>query len=645
MNYGFNYGLFGSGGVVGLAVFIKQTFAGSCNLDVADPCIAISTHVAEVYNGEGTVSYLWSADNGAIIATGQGTATVEVSSDGGSDSTFNLTCEVTDDVATANKSVPVNHDRYVPFDGGLFVNGGFEEGLTGWSEFGDWTASPDKQQAENPGISSSQQIIYQNFTLAADGVYQISADKLEGDGQLTFMVNDVDSGAAVEAGPHIFAGEAVARSTGLFVSTAGNNKIAIDNMKLIRLDLACAGSTICMVVEANPNVPSMFGFSLNENYGTVRPTAYLDIPIHSITFDRDTGACLVRMGPDGITLIPGYDEMAWEFSGFTGEIDFVWDAVEFRYEAVNLALAQYVETQDGEYMGLLFKPVTFDPLEDSPDWQFIQGDNAESYMYSLGRDIYKISTGSGQENFVAFKPFEVWNDSEISCIVLQDGVSQLNSLFAMVVRGVDINNFVGMRFYANYLDVYERKGGVFKSLNQNPVPMSEVGTNKVTLRVEGRVVTVLINDVERGDYVDCDALDTLLAGYCGIVERPSQAIAIAHSYSCVERKIGYVGGNATGTLTYLAFDREPSGLPTSVTINAGGVDLTTTLVEQSGSQLVVTTAETVVSGQTVLCTIDDTGSNVPQLTNSFVNNNTSWVTYGNELVTYNGEQVTYEETP
>ena len=621
---------------------IIQTLAGSCNLDTANPCEAVSTHRASSSKPVGTLTYLWSVDTGTIL-TGQGTDTVEVSDNGSVDSTVKLTCSITDDNGEAHSTVSVRHDRYVTFDSGLFVNGGFEDGINGWLQFDSWAVPADKQYAENPGLSATQ-ILYQNFTLAEDGIYGISATQVEGDAVTNFMINDADSGINIQDGVHIFDGEAVARSTGIFTHTGGTQKLVVDSIKLERLNGSCIDMDLCMNVGFNEVIPSDAGFSSASTYGAIRPEAFLDIPIHSIVFDNISGNCITRMGPDGISLIPSYDEMAWTFSGYTGgEVNFIWSPTNFRYEVTDLALAAYVHTQIGEYMGLKFMPVIFDPLEDSPDWQFIQGDNPESYMYSSGRDIYKIATGSGQENFVAFKPFEVWNDSEISCIVLQDGVSQLNSLFAMVVRGVDINNFIGLRFYANYLDVYERKGGVFKSLNQNPVPMSEVGTNKVTLRVEGRVVTVLINDVERGDYVDCDALDTLLAGYCGIVERPSQAIAIARTYSCVERKIAYVGGNATPTVTYLAFDREPSGLPTSITINAGGVDLTTTLVEQSGSQLVITTAETITTGQTVLATIDGTGSNVPNLTNSFVNNNTAFVTYLGEIVTYEGDDVTYTE--
>ena len=404
----------------------------------------------------------------------------------------------------------------------------------------------------------------------------------------------------------------------------------------------CVGADVCMLVEQDPLVADIVGFSSVDGFGSAFPSSMDGILIYSITFNTATDTCIARMGDLGEDQIPGYDEMAWSVGGFTGgQVIWTWIPAENRYEATSVELTDYMRTQLDEAVGMSFEPVLYDPLGLNPNWQFIQGDNPESYLYSLGRDIYKISTGSGQENFVAFTPFEVWNDSEISCIVLQDGVSQLNSLFALAVRAVDINNFIGLRFYANYLDVYERKGGVFKSLNQNPVPMSEVGTNKVTLRVEGRVVTVLINDVARGDYVDCDALDTLLAGYCGIIERPSTALAIAHSYSCVERKIGYLGGNATGTITYLAFERDPSGVPPAITINAGGVDLTTTLIEISGSQLVVTTAESVTSGQTVLVTIDDTGTNVPQLTNSVVTNNTALVTYNGEPVTYNGEPVTY----
>ena len=117
------------------------------------------------------------------------------------------------------------------FDGGLFVNGGFENGLDGWLEYDAWTATVDGSTAENPATGSNQ-ILYQNFTLD-DGVdYEISCDYLEGNATINYLVNDVDSGINVMNGSHIFTGNGGAVSIGIIISGAGTIKSVIDSMRL-----------------------------------------------------------------------------------------------------------------------------------------------------------------------------------------------------------------------------------------------------------------------------------------------------------------------------------------------------------------------------------------------------------------------------
>ena len=121
-----------------------------------------------------------------------------------------------------------------PFDGGMFINGGFENGIVGWIQTSDWTATVDADTAENPSTGSNQ-VMYQNFTFEAGVSYEISADQLEGDAVINFMINDVDSGVAITAGVHTFVGDGTARSTGIFIANVGTVKCVVDNLRLVRV--------------------------------------------------------------------------------------------------------------------------------------------------------------------------------------------------------------------------------------------------------------------------------------------------------------------------------------------------------------------------------------------------------------------------
>ncbi len=118
-----------------------------------------------------------------------------------------------------------------PFYSGLFINGGFENGLTGWEIYGGWVAGDST--ADNPGTLND--ILYQNFTLEEGATYEISADNIEGDAIVDFMVNDADSGANITLGAYRFIALAGARSTGVFISVAGTVLTRIDNLKLVKL--------------------------------------------------------------------------------------------------------------------------------------------------------------------------------------------------------------------------------------------------------------------------------------------------------------------------------------------------------------------------------------------------------------------------
>ena len=120
-----------------------------------------------------------------------------------------------------------------PFDGGLFVNGGFEDGLNGWQQAYAWTATVDADTAENPATSINE-LLFQNFTLEDGATYEISAEYLSGDATVNYVVNDVDSGIAIGT-PHTFVGIATAVSIGIGITVIGTVKSVVDSLRLVKI--------------------------------------------------------------------------------------------------------------------------------------------------------------------------------------------------------------------------------------------------------------------------------------------------------------------------------------------------------------------------------------------------------------------------
>ena len=120
-----------------------------------------------------------------------------------------------------------------PFDGGLFVNGGFEDGLDGWLQSSDWTATVDADTAENPATGTNQ-VLFQNFTLEDGATYEISAEYLSGDATINYIVNDVDSGIAIGT-PHNFVAISTAVSLDIGITTTGTIKSVVDSLRLVKV--------------------------------------------------------------------------------------------------------------------------------------------------------------------------------------------------------------------------------------------------------------------------------------------------------------------------------------------------------------------------------------------------------------------------
>ncbi len=120
-----------------------------------------------------------------------------------------------------------------PFDGGLFVNGGFENGLNGWQQAYAWVASAGVDTAENPATSINE-LLFQNFTLEDGATYEISADYLSGDATINYVINDADSGIAIGT-PHTFVAIATAVSIGIGITAIGTVKSVVDSLRLVKI--------------------------------------------------------------------------------------------------------------------------------------------------------------------------------------------------------------------------------------------------------------------------------------------------------------------------------------------------------------------------------------------------------------------------
>ncbi len=124
-----------------------------------------------------------------------------------------------------------------PFDGGLFANGGFEDGFANWANYGpgdSWIASAGADTVENPSLVPGK-FLYQNKTLISGATYEISAVRISGDAVVTFCVDDVDTYNSIDDGPYRFIGAGVQMSYGLTLSEVGTGTTVCDDLRLIQV--------------------------------------------------------------------------------------------------------------------------------------------------------------------------------------------------------------------------------------------------------------------------------------------------------------------------------------------------------------------------------------------------------------------------
>ncbi len=155
----------------------------------------------------------------------------------------------------------------LPFNGGMFVNGGFEDGLNGWQQAYAWTASAGADTAENPATSINE-ILFQNFTLELGEVYRINALHVSGDATINYIINDADSGVNIEDGAYAFVGDGTARSIGIGIAVVGTVKSVVDNLRLVHIPNPTVDFTATpdpLLIEYVPNAVTYEGEMVTYN--------------------------------------------------------------------------------------------------------------------------------------------------------------------------------------------------------------------------------------------------------------------------------------------------------------------------------------------------------------------------------------------
>jgi len=541
----------------------------------------------------------------------------------------------------------------VIFDGGMFVNGGFENGISNWKLYptnGSWTATPGESTAQNiPNTPGTH--FYQDYTLQAGVTYEISADQISGDGTVTYCINTADSGVAIADGPHRFLGVNAPESIGVTMSVAGTTPAVVDNLRLVEINF-CTGADICLTVGKNP-LAETYGYAPHAGtpFGDMNPPTFMGIPVYNFIFNAVNGVNACSLGVAGNDKIQDIDFFSATFNDYVNNpILFVWDNTQTRYRSDSLILAEFVRDNLGLNIGVVVIPSTFALLEDCPYWTFRSGaSTSQSKMSWADKIVSKdATTGGGEDLFVSLDSFETdetYFDMSVSCRFAQFNAGVGESTFPLVVRAIDHDNFIGLRSYNGHLDVYEREHGTFRPLNNSAFPTDTLtSADRITLKIEGQVVTVLVNDISVGVYNSAVRTET---GYVGIVQRAGVRVGpMTSNYQFEDIRMNYIGGNVPsgGSTVYLAFDRDVGGDPLEVIINVNGSPAAYTTFDITGQQIVLGMTTNIAPTDTVTATINGLGSNVPDLTDAPITNaSLVYVEYIGELVTYNGDFVTYTE--
>jgi len=247
-----------------------------------------------------------------------------------------------------------------PFDGGLFVNGGFENGFSSWANQPSgsaWQATPDADTVQNSDNVAGR-FAYQSFTLAAGALYKMYAEKISGDAVITYCIDDADSGVEISPEGHEFLGHGGLMSYGITLSVPGTGTTVCDSVRLERVDM-CAGFDLCMTV-GKSDTTEMYGYapSAPTPYGAMSPSQFMGLDVYNFNFNATNGTCAVSMGDVGDDMVGDYEQFTTTIKGYpNGEVIFTWDVDQTRYKVVDLDLATYIKANLGYEVGLSAVPV------------------------------------------------------------------------------------------------------------------------------------------------------------------------------------------------------------------------------------------------------------------------------------------------
>ncbi len=211
------------------------------------------------------------------------------------------------------------------FDGGMFVNGGFESGISNWKLYptnGSWTATPDANTAQNiPNTTGTH--FYQDFTLEDGVTYELSADQVGGDGTLTYCINTADSGIPITDGATRFLGRNTPESIGVTMSIAGSTPAMVDNLRLVKIN-NCVGFDFCMLVEDDG---TNYGFA--SGFGSLIPNGFDGQTV--IEFSVTATGTITMTTASGLPFDTFTNSVTFTADGYDGTIEIMWDGTNNRY--------------------------------------------------------------------------------------------------------------------------------------------------------------------------------------------------------------------------------------------------------------------------------------------------------------------------
>ena len=137
----------------------------------------------------------------------------------------------------------------------------------------------------------------------------------------------------------------------------------------------------------------------------------------------------------------------------------------------------------------------FNPLEASPDWELVGGTNAT--LSQIDGLLIRLSNNGGALEQAVCLVDSTTVDGGITFNLERLGTGTNTATFLGAVRVTSSNDFIGVRTYANELQVYERIGGVWGDFVSTPNPA--LGS-EIELIAEGANVRLYVNGTLELEY-------------------------------------------------------------------------------------------------------------------------------------------------